>query len=243
MRKSLSFFLKILSILALTAPFLLAAEKLTDAKQAEEVFEQAWNHPDYTQIELQDIDINLILNQHYLTSKPLQFTRQMLWELETKKAWDPKTYIPHVVKNGRSWGRTILDDGDELLVRSSQQKQWLNGEIYEDVFEEVYLNHKDQKATFLGTQHLKDPLGDDLWLQNQQPLFHVQHSVGGEEDRPVNLWRIVHLTKKKDLNLIAHFEKLNQSNALPIFIEIYIEKDLQISLTPTDLFEIHVIEH
>lgn len=198
---------------------------------AEEIFEQAWNNPAYTQIKLDDVDINETLIRYYETPIPVNFTRQMLWDIETKKAWDPKTYISYVVRDGKSWERKILENGDEVFVRSSQQKQWLNGEVYEEVFEEVYLNHKAQRATFLGTQNLKDSSGDYLHLKNHQPLFHVQHSVEGKENNPINVWRIVHLTEGKDQKLIEHFKKLKDSTVLPGFVEIYIEKDLQIPLS------------
>ena len=198
---------------------------------AEELFEDAWNNPAYTQIKLDDVDINETLAKYYETPIPVNFTRQMLWDLETKKAWDPMTYIPYVVMDGKSWGREILENGDEILCRSSIQKQWLNAEIYEEVFEAVYLNHQDQVATFIGTQKLEDTSGEYIYLENHQPLFHVQHSVRGDETNPLNLWRIVHLTQGKDQNLIEHFKRLKDPTSLPGFVEIYIEKDLQIPLS------------
>lgn len=210
---------------------LYSSTAMANMNDAEEVFEQAWNNPEYTQIKLDDVDINETLSKYYETPIPVNFTRQMLWDMEAKKAWDPRAYIPYVVRDGKSWGRKILANGDEAFVRSSKQKQWLNGTVYEEVFEEVYLNHKDQRATFLGTQNLKDSSGKCLYLKNQQPLFHVQHSVEGEENSPVNVWRIVHFTEGKDQKLIEHFNNLKDPTALPGFVEIYIEKDLQIPLT------------
>ncbi len=198
---------------------------------AEEEFERAWNQPAYTQIKLDDVDINQTLDKYYETSAPVNFTRKQLWDMETKKAWDPKTYISYVVKDGKSWGREYLENGDEIFVRSSQQKQWLNGEVYEEVFEKVYLNHKEQRATFLGSQSLKSSSGECLQLKNQQPLFYVQHSVEGEENNPINVWRIVHLTEGKDQKLLKRFEQFKDPKELPGFVEIYIEKDLHISLS------------
>ena len=198
---------------------------------AEEEFEQAWNNPDYTQIKLANVDINETLVKHYETPVPVNFTRQMLWDMETKKAWDPKTYISYVVRDGKSWGKESLKNGDEVFVRSSHQKQWLNGEVYENVFEKVYLNHRDQRVTFLGTQNLKDSSGECLHIENHQPLFHVQHSVEGEENNPINVWRVVHLTEGKDQKLLEHFKKLKDPTVLPGFVAIYIEKDLQTPLS------------
>lgn len=56
---------------------------------AEEVFEQAWNNPEYTQMKLDDVNINETLSRYYETPTPVNFTRQMLWDIESKKAWDP----------------------------------------------------------------------------------------------------------------------------------------------------------
>lgn len=47
----------------------------------------------YTQIELNDVDVNKTL-LNYKMNKPLIFTRSMMWEMETKKAWNPGNYIP-----------------------------------------------------------------------------------------------------------------------------------------------------
>lgn len=218
-------------ILSFLLLILYSSAAMANMNYAEDVFEKAWNNPAYTQIKLDDVDINATLTRYYETPISVNFTRKMLWDMETKKAWDPKTYIPYVVRDGKSWGRKILENGDEVFVRSSEQKQWLNGEVYEEVFEEVYLNHKDQKATFLGTQNLKDSSGKYLYLKNHQPIFHVQHSVEGEETNPINVWRIVHLTEGKDQKLIEHFKKLENPTVLPGFVEIYIEKDLQIHLS------------
>lgn len=182
------------------------------------------------QIQLEDVDINRVLKEHYRTSKPVNFTSTMLWDMEVKKAWDPKSYIPYVVREGKSWGKKRLENGDDMFARSSEQKQWLKQDIYEDVFEEVYVNHREQKVTFIGTKILKNAYGKPIKLSNHQPVFYVEHSVKGTKENPLNGWRIVHLTKAKDQMLIEHFKKFNDSKRLPKFIEIYIEKDLKISL-------------
>lgn len=202
-----------------------------DSSSAEKEFERAWNNPKYTQIRLNDIDINKVLSHYYETSSPVKFTRKMLWDMESKKAWDPKSYIPYVVREGKSWGKEHLKNGDELFVRSSHQRQWLNPNEFAEVFEEVYLNHKDQKVTFLGAKRLKDSSGKILNIKERQPIFHVQHAVEGPEDHPKNIWRIVHLTEAQDQNILDAFEKLNIPTRLPGYIEKYIEKDLNISLS------------
>jgi hypothetical protein len=45
----------------------------------------------------------------------------MIWDMETKKAWDPLTYIAYVVSQAHSWGRTTLRDGTTRFCRSSLQ--------------------------------------------------------------------------------------------------------------------------
>ena len=195
--------------------------------EAESEFEKCWKNPSYTPIELDDVDINHAL-LHYSTSKPVQFTRKMLWDMETKKAWDPGKYIPYVVLDGsaQSWGKHASPAAD-IFVRSSQQKQWLNPNIYEDVFEEVYVDHRKQLVTFLGVTTLPER---SKQIIPKQPLFHVQHAVGGTEMHPLNEWRIVHLTKKRDFPLIEKFKGFNDPTTLPGFVEMYIKKDLGIAI-------------
>ena len=66
---------------------------------AEAEFEKCWLDSGYTQITLDDVDVNKTLT-HYITNKPLHFTRTMLWDMEKKKAWNPANYIPYVVQEG-----------------------------------------------------------------------------------------------------------------------------------------------
>ena len=191
---------------------------------AEREFEKCWRNPIYTQIELDDVDINQTL-MHYTMNKPIQFTRKMLWDMEVKKAWDPGKYIPYVVRAGtaQSWGKQSCNTDGFIFVRSSQQKQWLNPDVYEDVFEEVYLDHEKQVVTFLGVTCLPERSEQ---LMPKQPLFHVQHAVGGDDMHPLNKWRIVHLTDEKSSALIKHYKKFNDPTTLPGFVEMYIKNDL-----------------
>ncbi|MBA2648303.1 MAG: hypothetical protein H0U75_01685 [Legionella sp.] len=190
--------------------------------EAEDEFEKCWLNQSYTPIELEDVDINKTL-LHYTTNKPIAFTRKMLWDMEIKKAWDPGKYIPYVVCKGsaQAWGKQSCSDG-EIFVRKSEQKQWLTS-IYEEIYEEVYVNYKEQVVTFLGVTVLP---GQSKRLMPKQPLFHVKHAVGGEEMHPLNKWRIVHFTEERDLKLIEHFKSFNDPTTLPGFIEMYIKEDL-----------------
>lgn len=197
--------------------------------EAQNEFEKCWSNPEYTQIILDDVDVNKTLS-FYITNKPLHFTRTMLWDMEKKKAWNPGNYIPYVIREGsaESWGKKICPDTEgEIFVRTSDQKQWLNPNIYERVYEEVYVNEQEQLITFIGTKKLP---GRAEELKPQQSLFHVQHGVTGKENNPINTWRIVHLTQKNDFPLIEAFKKLNDPTMLPGFIKEYIEKDLNLTI-------------
>ncbi len=198
-------------------------------QDAQREFESCWRNLNYTPIELDDVDVNKTL-LHYVSEKPIHFTQQMLWDMEKKKAWNPGEYIPYVIRAGsaKAWNKhTDLNNGDEIFVRMSDQKQWTHPDIYETVYEEVYVNESEQLVTFLGVKILP---GVSTELNPQQPLFHVQHGVGGTEDNPINTWRIVHLTKIKGEQLISHFKKMNNTTHLPGFILSYIEKDLHIPI-------------
>jgi len=100
------------------------------------------------------------------------------------------------------------------------------------ILERALLNHREQKTTFLGAAELTGPDGTRLRAGSGQPLFHVEHSVGGgSESQPLNQWRIVHLTEAPDDRLTAVFEHLAVSPWLAEHTEIYIRHDLGIQLT------------
>src|SRR5215831_20553265 len=78
-------------------------------------FAAAWADPRNTRFELPPADINELLAGRYATGSPLAFTRDMLWDVEVRKAWQPDHYIPSVVRAGsaRAWGRRSEADGAE----------------------------------------------------------------------------------------------------------------------------------
>lgn len=195
-------------------------------------FTRAWNHPRHRRYQLRDTDVNKVLAARYTTSEPLTFTRTMLWDMEARKACSPGTYIPYVVLAGsdRSWNRHY-GDGGEYLDRCSMQRLWLARERYELILERAFLNHREQKVTFLGVAKLTGPDGTPLHTGTRQPLFHVEHSVGGSESQPLNLWRIVHLTEATDDRLTAVFDQVAASPWLAEHTEIYIRDVLGIQLT------------
>jgi hypothetical protein len=198
--------------------------------EAKAEFTRAWSNPRYTQIRLQPVDVNRVLQQHYTLTHELTFTRAMLWDVEVRKARDPMQYIPTVVQAGHVWAHHRAGD-EEQLLRASQQRQWLTGEIG-PVLERAYLTHAQQRVIFLGASKLIDVDGTPLRSDPRQPLFHVEHAVGGTSLRPLNLWRIVHLTDGRDERLVERFAQIETAPGLPEFIELYIERNLRIGLTP-----------
>lgn len=198
----------------------------------ESVFRQAWVDPVNVRFELPPVDVNNVLAEHYTTNQPLMFTRTMLWDMEVRKAWRPDRYIPSVVREGsaHSWGQSSLADGAESFVRSSQQRLWLEPMKYELVLEQVCVNHTEQKVTFIGVPEYLDRDSNLLRAGVGQPVFHVEHSVEGDETRPQNKWRIVHLTDGSERLLTQRFTLMANDVWLPEFIEVYIRNDLNIEL-------------
>ncbi len=200
--------------------------------KAREEFERAWNDPAHTRIEPDPVDVNALLLDHVSTSKELRLTKPMLWDAEVKKAWDPATYIPGVVREGEAWGRKPLRDGEEVLMRASRQRAWKTGVDDGQVLEEVYLSSEEQSVLFFGRAELSKDDGSVLRAGSHQPLFHVEHAVRGTDSHPLNLWRIVHLTTERDDSLIER-QVTDKGDAewLRRFIAIYAEKDLGVKLT------------
>ena len=165
-------------------------------------------------------------------SKPLRLTKPMLWDAEVKKAWDPGTYIPGVVRQGEAWGRSSLENGEECFVRASQQRAWKTGVDDGHVLEEVYLSPKEQSVLFLGRAEFARDNGPPLRAGSHQPLFHVEHAVSGTDSHPLNLWRVVHLTTEKDDAFIERqLAHARTAEWLREFVAIYVKKDLGIELT------------
>jgi hypothetical protein len=196
--------------------------------KAKQEFEQAWQLPQHTCIELEAIDVNDLLQHYYFTSEPVHLTKALVWDAEAKKAWDPRTYIPQVVARGQSWGRQPLPNGEECFLRESQQRAWKT-DTCGQVLEEVYLSPREHGILFLGRAEFRRDDGPPLQAGSHQPLFHVEHAVGGTDARPLNRWRIVHLTTGKDDALMKR--QLGTAEVLREFFAIYVEKDLRIKLT------------
>jgi hypothetical protein len=197
---------------------------------AEHEYNQAWNAIGSTRFELAPVDVNTVLRKRYRVSSERTLTRSMIWDMETKKAWDPLSYIPYVVSQARSWGRTTLCDGSTRFSRSSLQCGWITSEEGR-VLEDVFVSDAKQTIYFLGRPQMVDEDGNTVVASSFQPLFHVRHAVGGSEQMPLNLWSIVLLTNEFDSRYCEPFEQMVRTGLLPGFIEIYIERDLKLKLS------------
>jgi hypothetical protein len=191
-------------------------------------YRAAWENPTHTRFELPPVNVNKVLRERYRMRPQKTLTRTAIWDMERKKAWDPWTYIPYVVSSGGSWGREMLPDG-ERFSRASMQKGWI-GASEGRVLEDVYLSDEKQSIVFLGRERMRGEGGDELTASDFQPVFHVEHGVGGSEDEPFNIWSIVLLTPQEDRRYQRPFEQMVEAGWLPGFIEIYIARDLGVEL-------------
>jgi hypothetical protein len=198
----------------------------------EQLLEQEWSAPGRTAVDLPPVDVNQVLADRYELDRPLAFTRSMLWDMEVRKASAPDKYIPTVVKPGSVEKFPGTTDGQiEEFVRVSDQRLWLDQSSYGTVIEHVRLDHENHRVFFIGVPEFTTPDGRTLRAGTGQPLFHVEHSVDGTEDRPLNLWRIVHLTGEQDAEMVKAFDAMARDEYLRVFIEVYIREDLHYRLT------------
>jgi hypothetical protein len=193
-------------------------------------FDSAWSNPNYTTFTLPPVDVNKVLAEKYVMNPIVRVTRKMVWDMELRKAWDPRTFIPYVVSEGRSWGRHEIDKKCERFSRASMQLGWITPE-YGQVLEDVFIDHSNERVLFFGRQELTDEGGGVLKASSYQPIFHVEHAASGTEQDPLNLWRIVLLTPSKDERFAAPFKGMIEKGLLPGFLEIYIEKILKVELS------------
>jgi hypothetical protein len=198
---------------------------------AEREYRKAWSNASCTRFELPAVNVNKVLKDRYRATPEKTITRSMIWDMETKKAWDPLTYIPYVVSEARSWGRHTLEDGADRFSRGSVQRGWIAPETGQ-VLEDVFVSPARQTIFFLGRQHMHREDGGEIMASKFQPIFHVEHGVGGSDDEPLNLWSIVLLTPQHDPRFLTPFEKMVSAGLLPGFIEIYIQNDLGMQLAP-----------
>ncbi|MFB8281001.1 hypothetical protein [Nocardia colli] len=199
-------------------------------------FADAWDNPRHTRYIWPAVDINMVLANHYRANMPTRLTRTMLWEAEVRKAWQPDIYLPSVVREDsvQSWSEEATARS-EIMARWSEQRCWLAPNNYALVLERAQIDHVRQIITFLGLAEMHGPDSKVISAQPlRQSLFHVEHSVGGSESRPLNQWRVVHLTDRPDDRLVQVSERWSKEPRLGEFLEIYIRRDLRRELTYLD---------
>jgi hypothetical protein len=123
---------------------------------------------------------------------------------------------------------TELPDGHRHL-RQSIQKARLNDERGR-VLEDLFTDPAAQRVLFLGRPDMVGPAGEKLPADPYQPLFHVEHGVGGTKGEPLNLWRIVVLTDEPDPRYAEAFARQTAAGGVPGFLEIYLARDLGVTL-------------
>ncbi|KAM0259651.1 hypothetical protein ACHAQJ_003230 [Trichoderma viride] len=193
----------------------------------EEILEAAFKDPNNTTIALEPSDVNKIIKSgHYDADPDLIYTKTQLWDMEVKKAYNPAKYLQHILRPGSLQVFNIQKNGPtETFVRITDQRSWLNPSKYNTVIEQVFLDHDKEKAFFIGVQEVEGPDGHKI-IAGTQPLFHVEHSVAGTENEPLNNWRVVHLDKDEEGKLKEIFKNMAASPYLREFNEVYIREDL-----------------
>jgi hypothetical protein len=200
-------------------------------KDALDEFQRAWADARHTRFELPALPVNEVLREKYNATHPVQMSREKLWDMERKKAWNPAFYIPYVVSEGKSWGRHRLDDGSERFFRSSTQLGWIVSDRG-TVLEEVIVDDASRRILFMGRASFNDDNGQMLEASAFQPLFHVEHAASGDADDPLNVWKIVLMTTVHDERYTEPFEEMARKGMLPGFVEIYIEQEYGCKLSP-----------
>ncbi|MFN7710349.1 MAG: hypothetical protein ACK5O7_05275 [Holosporales bacterium] len=170
------------------------------AEEASLAFEAAWNDPKHTRFRMTPVALNAAFAAK---SVPTRTTKTELWAIEMAKAAAPQLYIPHVVRAAIAGQMTRMNDDLSFLSRVSEQRSWLNPEVYVTVKEDVYILPGEQRVLFFGC------VVDDR-QSKLQPIFHVEHAAEGVEEDPINTWRIVHLTPCHDTQLEGVMQRLDQ---------------------------------
>lgn len=191
------------------------------------VFEQAWAAPGNTKVDLPPVRVNEVLRERYDVSPPFEYTGTQLWDMETRKAKQPDVYLPGVVTPGSAEKFPSTWHGQvEEFVRVSEQKLWLDRERSEIIIEQVRLDHARRRAFFVGAERFEAPDGRVFIAGKGQPIFHVEHSVAGTEEDPLNLWDVVNLTEQPDPELAAAFDPMAHDPYLRVFIEVHLREAL-----------------
>lgn len=192
------------------------------------LFERAWEGKGNTPIEIPAMDVNDVLDRLYDVQPAAQFTGASLWDMEVRKAGAPDVYLPTLVLPGSVERFPSKYSGRrEYFTRVSDQRLWLDESLHGTVIEHVQLDHVNRRAFFLGAEKFRTQDGREFNAGKGQPIFHVEHSVAGTEDTPLNVWRIVLLTGAFDERLAEHFADVGRYPYLREFNEVYLRRVLR----------------
>ncbi|MDM7861143.1 hypothetical protein QTP81_11090 [Alteromonas sp. ASW11-36] len=194
-------------------------------------FNRAWECSRFTKIELDPLDINGVLGEHYSCGSRFCMTKSQLWDMEVMKARRPDLFIPSVVQpnSALAWGGEIKGNV-ETFTRVSLQRLWLDETKYGTVIESVHVDHSSKIVTFIGELQATSAEYGNFKKSKTQPVFHVQHGVQGDEGNPQNTWKIVHLSSKNKENLKERFKKIDDNKWLPEYVEIYLTNIIGLAL-------------
>lgn len=140
-------------------------------------------------------------------------SQSQAWEGEKLKAHRPQLFVPVIQAAGLIPNTYRKTEYGETFDRVSIQPNWQTGKL-SIVKEEVHVIEAQRRILFLGRpvnrSEAKQVLGDfdDAYFENQGSLFHVEHGLAGEEDRPINTWRLVILDRAVSSQAI---DKINQT--------------------------------
>jgi len=203
-----------------------------DLLEATCLFETAWNDPNNLAIMFDDIDINGVLSKNYVTDPPTRMTRTLLWDMERKKAADALTFLGSIVRDAK----THRQSNANAFIRWTIQRQFLNPEVFDNVLEEVFLDDANQLVTFIGKRDESFVDWKPLQVPQKQPVFYVQHGVTGQEENPMNTWRIVFINPSEDARCILKtgLGKFEFSSHLPYYVEIYLQKEMNVHIEHID---------
>jgi hypothetical protein len=173
---------------------------------------------------LPQVRVNEVLRERYQVTPPFEYTGTWLWDMEVRKAKAPDLFIPTVVLPGAEKFPSVWRGQVEEFTRVSEQRLWADTSRTARIIEHVRLDHENRRAFFLGDERWEAPDGRVFMAGAGQPIFHVEHSVGGAEEDPLNLWRIVSLTGERDPALVAAFDDLANDRYLRVFIEVHLRE-------------------
>jgi hypothetical protein len=193
----------------------------------EKILDAAFADTKNTAITLPPADVNKVIQSSYRVDRPFTYTRTQLWDMEDRKAHGPDKYLRYLLRPGSLEIFNLKKEGSlETFVRVTDQRLWKDPSQFTTVIEQVFLDHDARRAFFIGVTEVEAPDGRKIVRGQEQPCFHVEHSVAGTEKEPLNIWRIVHLDNDKDGEMRGVFRKMAESSYLRDFHEVYIREDL-----------------